>query len=554
MTEDLENNMDGILTKQFDWLEELDKTITKELATTFGLGFLLFEDKDGGDVNTIHNVRKGIYATEEERLRYNNRGDYDSAAVHKDSTFIANKRRLKAEKEAGTLVDRYSNKILNPYENTHTDHTISGHEVHDDAGRVLAEIKTEDLANIEDNFVETTAYVNLRKSDMSPEDFADNLPTMVKEKENRIYTLEQKLSDISGSDGQTRHERQKLQNKLRKEKENLNNLKATKPDLIKAEAKKSRKAQDKIINKKYYTSKKFLENASIASIKSGFKMGIQQVYGVIFREIWLGLKKELPRIYEKCKTNFKLGTFFNELKTAIQHIWKKIKLKFQEIKDVFLESSIMGALTSLGTTLINTFFTTGKFWVRIIRETFGSIVSAAKLVIFNPDKLSWPERIKEALKIISIAISGVLGLYLQSILVNLLQFPGGNYIANFLSAVATGIMTVGIVFFFDHSSIMKKIIAFFESTKSKYEKILEQYQEINRILDEQIAEYVRLEFNLDTDELAYLVDEIYLAGTPKQLAVYLHRETEKRKLDIPFDYQNSSNIRSWLKEKVGSDK
>jgi hypothetical protein len=49
--------------KTFDWSDEINQVVTKSLVTTFGLDFLLFEDKKGGDVDTINNVRQGIWAT-----------------------------------------------------------------------------------------------------------------------------------------------------------------------------------------------------------------------------------------------------------------------------------------------------------------------------------------------------------------------------------------------------------------------------------------------------------------------------------------------------------
>ncbi|UUF24960.1 hypothetical protein NQB67_04285 [Escherichia coli] len=68
--------------EKFDWTEELHQTMVKSLVTSFGLDFLLLNDRKGGDVDTIHNVRNGIYATEAERQRYEGRGDYDSHHYH----------------------------------------------------------------------------------------------------------------------------------------------------------------------------------------------------------------------------------------------------------------------------------------------------------------------------------------------------------------------------------------------------------------------------------------------------------------------------------------
>ena len=44
--------------QSFDWTKELHQTMVHSLSTSFGLDFLLFEDKKGGDVDTIHKVRE----------------------------------------------------------------------------------------------------------------------------------------------------------------------------------------------------------------------------------------------------------------------------------------------------------------------------------------------------------------------------------------------------------------------------------------------------------------------------------------------------------------
>ncbi|WP_458039386.1 hypothetical protein [Klebsiella pneumoniae] len=65
-------------TARFDWGEELHQTVVKSLATSFGLDFLLLEDNYGGDVNTIHNAREGVYASDAERQRYEQREGGDA--------------------------------------------------------------------------------------------------------------------------------------------------------------------------------------------------------------------------------------------------------------------------------------------------------------------------------------------------------------------------------------------------------------------------------------------------------------------------------------------
>lgn len=51
----------NIAAKNFPWADELEKTVITSLTTSFGLDFLLFKDKLGGEVNTIHNARNGVW-------------------------------------------------------------------------------------------------------------------------------------------------------------------------------------------------------------------------------------------------------------------------------------------------------------------------------------------------------------------------------------------------------------------------------------------------------------------------------------------------------------
>lgn len=98
--------------EKFDWTEELHQTMVKSLVTSFGLDFLLLNDRKGGDVDTIHNVRNGIYATEAERQRYEGRGDYDSHHYHSHENYIATNRKGKRAHQSGTLTDAYTGEVF----------------------------------------------------------------------------------------------------------------------------------------------------------------------------------------------------------------------------------------------------------------------------------------------------------------------------------------------------------------------------------------------------------------------------------------------------------
>lgn len=72
-------------------LVECKQEIIRNIVNPFGLGLIVATyDKTGSNVDTIHNVRHGIYATKEEHDRYKNRGDYKDYIYHNKDQVIRN--------------------------------------------------------------------------------------------------------------------------------------------------------------------------------------------------------------------------------------------------------------------------------------------------------------------------------------------------------------------------------------------------------------------------------------------------------------------------------
>ena len=92
---------------QFDWTHELEKTVVKSLVTSFSLDFLLFEDKRGGNVDTIHNARQGVYASEAEHQKYEQRGDYKEVSdlYHQHKNYIDHGVSDKQKHQDGVIYD-----------------------------------------------------------------------------------------------------------------------------------------------------------------------------------------------------------------------------------------------------------------------------------------------------------------------------------------------------------------------------------------------------------------------------------------------------------------
>ena len=81
---------------------EYERVIVHSLISSFCLDFII-NDQYGGDVDTIHNVRKighdkdMHYKDSTHELSYQNRGEYNYVAYHTDNRFTSKKARARCK-------------------------------------------------------------------------------------------------------------------------------------------------------------------------------------------------------------------------------------------------------------------------------------------------------------------------------------------------------------------------------------------------------------------------------------------------------------------------
>lgn len=557
----------------FDWNEELHKTVVKSLVTSFGLDFILLDDKKGGDVDTIHNVRRhqkgesDIYVSNQFKNDYKNKEDYKpikkndldqdiydkNGKVVKEDKYHSDPRyRNKGEQdkklhERGSLMDEYRGQNMSLNEDRQLDHIISSHEIHNDSGRVLAGIKGVDLANQDSNLQSTHAYINNIKKEHSAEKFVNEIiPKTIENKKENIRKNQEKIDSMPSNTAQQLHEKRKIEDEIRKDKERIQALESIdKEKMINAD-KKARKDYNYQLNKEYYTGTKFLKNTAVASLNTGFRMGMREALGLIFAEIWFELKDEIPKIYKKVKHNFDIKVLLSHIKDSLISIFKRIEKRFNDIIMAFKDSAIGGIMSSVTTTILNIFLTTEKMIVRLIREMWNSLVNAAKLIFFNPQKLALGDLAREVTRILSTGIAVVIGVLLNQHLMTIMTFPFGTEIAAFLSALATGILTVCMSYFLDHSELMDKVWSFLNKFKTEYKRTLEYFQKVNAELDRYLIELSRIEFNMLPSELETFADNLLLVNSEHERGLILAAEVKRRNIDLPFESGNTESTRSWL--------
>jgi len=424
---------DGLHQQRFDgMLQDMQQTVLRTVANAFGLGKLVSAyDREGGAVNTVHNVRQGVYATDEERLRFEQREQYDTIAAHSHPSYRKANEAMGQARDAGVLTDSYTGQTISKQHKkdrqlgASLDHVVAAKNVHDDAGRVLAGLDTAKLANVEENLTATTRTVNSKKSALTAEKLGEKLHQQAEQRKARLAELE--ASKETWTD------------KERKEHAKLQTQDAIDIELVAAKEDQAQSAIDGEINRTYYTSEKFIRGSAVAGVTEGARMGIQQTIGVVIVEFLAGVLAEIKDLYREGRSETSL---LAEISTRLQRLAKRVAAKWKEALAAMRDGFIAGLLSSIATTLINCFVTTAKRAARMIREGLMSLLSAVKLLLLRPAGMTKQEAMHEASKVLVGTAVLVGGIALEEFVSKqLVLVPGLGVVAEAAGAAIVGAVT-----------------------------------------------------------------------------------------------------------------
>lgn len=412
-----------------DVLGSLKKDVIASIAGPFGLGKLMSaHDRAGGNVDTVHNAREGIYATDQEQRRYEDRGDYKSEYYHGHMDYREKNNQDGILQDNGTLKDSYTGKKLdkNAGVKKNLDHTISAKEVHDDAGRVLAEVDGPTAANSKSNLNSTSEHINNKsgKGALTTNEFLAKLEQAAPERKARIQELSAK---------------QELSVKESRELEKLSDHEAVDANRMRQIDEDARTEYDAKINGKYYTSKKFVKNSIKTGANEGLKMGAQQAFGLLLVEF-------LSNSFIEIKLSFNQGlegeTLIRDIRIRLERIGKKCASKWRDMIEGFSGGFIAGFISNLVTTLVNIFITTSKRFVRMIREGVFSLLKALKLILFPPSNMTVLESMHEGMKLLAAGGVVVAGVALEEVIEKfVLSVPVLTPFASIVTSVLVGSLT-----------------------------------------------------------------------------------------------------------------
>lgn len=208
----------------------------------------------------------------------------------------------------------------------------------------------------------------------------------------------------------------------------------------------------------------YIRDEKIAYVKHEAKAhGIRAVKGVEMAVIKDVLKHVIANLvtsfYEERKLIKEQG-FFTYVKTVLSTCWTKVKTKVMNIlKNI--GSNIAGAIGTELLNAINDFFLgTFKRLFSVIRQMFGSIKNAFKIMCAR--ERPWQEKVFEAAKVLSAGAVAILGFSLNEIIEKgLLSMAVPASIASFaaecLSGLFAGIFSNIVLMLFDHTKGALKV-------------------------------------------------------------------------------------------------
>ncbi len=429
-----------------DLIAECRTSIISTTANAFGLGAIISGyDKHGGNVTTVNNAKKGIYARED--IEKYNRGDYTSPQDTENY-------RDKNISENFTVIDEYTGHEIyykgdNNRSSVDADHIVSTGDYHANGGFIQSKSDRREFGKDEKNMALMLASANRSKG-------KKDLELWLSEKNSQDPTKTNK--EFYGIDPESK----RVKDLIEKGKNTATSHAPTKLDWT-----------------KYYS-----ERVAVTGAKEAGKMGLQQAMGLLLTNLFDGLFCEIRDIYGNGFVQPEDEDAIASLKRRAKKVLDKILRDWKSVVVAFRDGAISGFLSNLVTVIINTFVTTAKNIVRMIREGFFSLLKAVKLILFPPKDMTWQQACDAALKLIATGGITIAGIALEEGLGKLLeahQVPFGGTISTVVVGGLTGISAALAVYALDdldvfgirseekHKHVIKMLESAIEQDKEQFD-------------------------------------------------------------------------------------
>lgn len=500
-------------------LREYERVVVTSLVTSFGLELLVSEasdvtgserlafDRHGGDVDTVHNVRQmGIdpkmgYKNPANEVAYEARGAYDPKRYHPQSgsnyATIKHEAREAARDSGKGVEDAYTGGTVwftkakgHPEAKAELDHVLSAKWIHDDRGRVLAGMDGTELSDDPSNYRFTNKSLNASMG-------ARDIPDWLAEHADEV-TDEQRDRMIGAyEEARTRYDASVAA---------------------------------------YYTSPAFAKDLGRAAGRQSAMMAARQVCGLVLAEVWFAVKRRL----EETRPGFDPAGLAKSLAQGTKEGFANAKDKYRELLSAAADGALAGALASVTNTLANIFMTTSRSMGKVIRESYASLVDAARVLIVNPDGYLFGERLRAAAKVVATGASVVLGTAVMDAVARtpIVSIPYvGEAVQSFCGALVTGSLSCTLLLYLDRSEWANRLVACLNNVPTVELRVEQMRLEVEA-LTRYAAELAAIDYDALEREIAAVEDAvsgISAASSPEELNKALRSAASAIGVSIPWE-------------------
>lgn len=432
-------------------MESCQQEVLAQIIGPFGLTPAMFNDKEGGNISTVHNAEKSIFPDEQHQDNYKIAKDSynkDLRNKHWDDkkkrgeVHRSNNEALDAGQE---VLDDLTKKPMNKGE-IHGDHTVSLKEAHGDKALHLrfSEEERKKILNNDKNMAYIDARLNTAKGERSWDECLNN-PEFIKK-----YNL----SDA---------EIQRIRSKDKEARQYI-------------QAEKNKKLASEFLS---------------TGVQEAGRNALRQAFGVLLHEFVSGSFLEIKNLLQDSRGQENL---IDRLVASLRRVMRRVIKKLKAALESLLQGGVQGFFSNLLTFLINNLITTSKKIVTILRESTQSLWKAIKLMLNPPSSMTALEIAREVSKIIAAVVATGIGMMLEESVKGFIMSlpilaPIADVLATALTAIMTGISGALIIYGID------RLFDWLNSTGTELLQASEASLEAQAHVVDQMQAWLQLQYN-----------------------------------------------------------
>lgn len=417
--------------------EDCQMQVIAQIIGPFGLSLAMFEDKNGGNVTTLHNFSRedDIYvATSSDRAlhaqsrkAYNAevRSEYEVDTVAKAQSAGGKTWQKKREDKISQGVDEYTGRSVaadgtivikdGRVVNAELDHVVSVKELHNNPKNHLAMGKTTQDAVTGEVQVDVSRIRGMANSD-----------------ENLALTNQ----PLNGS----KSEEDLVEWTTKERKDGTTNAEKFEVDEMLMEEKYQRAKQHIDTTANHNLLKKQAAELLQTGGKQAAMMGMRQALGLLLTELVNGLFNEFKMLIKQGVEAGKM--LFEEIRQRLARIIDSVVKKIPDAMGQLFQGGVSGFMSNLLTFLLNNFLSTAKRFVTVIREGLLGLFRAFKMIFFPPKEMSRDQALQEGMKILTTVVVSSVGILLtETVATFMATVPFLKPFSDLVTPVLIGIIT-----------------------------------------------------------------------------------------------------------------